>query len=151
MDCISVTEAFKFNGDGFYTWQKKPMYKLKRKSLWGMDDPLEDNLSSSSTQDKHKALGIIAKDLHNEVIHHISDVKGAKEACDQLNKFFGSETQHSKIYLLMQFYYFDKEKSDTMAHHINKFKALKQQLIGVKKVIPEDEVITTLFNVAIVW
>lgn len=117
-----------------------------RKGLWGIIDLEGDSTSASSMQDKHKALGIIAEDLSNEVIHHISDVKDAKQAWDQLNKIFGTDTKHSKINLLMQFYRFDKDEADSMAHHINKFKALKQQLAGIKKVIPEDEAIAVLLN-----
>ena len=46
----------------------------------------------------------------------------------------------------MQFYRFDKMESDSMTTHINKFKAIKQQLAGIKKIIPDDEAIAVLLN-----
>ena len=81
MDCIIVTEAYKFNGDDFDTWQKQIVFNLMRKGLWNIIEPFEDEDSiSSRLQDKHKTLGIIAKNPSNEVIHHISDLKDAKQA-----------------------------------------------------------------------
>ena len=46
----------------------------------------------------------------------------------------------------MQFYRLDKIELDTMAAHINKFKALKQQLAIVKKKVEEDEAVAVLLN-----
>ena len=46
----------------------------------------------------------------------------------------------------MQFYKLSKMEEETMHAHFNKFKAIKQQLLGVKKDIPEDEAIAVLLN-----
>lgn len=46
----------------------------------------------------------------------------------------------------MQFYHLDKNELDTMIAHINKFKALMQQLAGVKKKVEEDGVAIVLLN-----
>ena len=48
--------------------------------------------------------------------------------------------------LLMQFYHLDKNESDTMIAHINKFNALKQPLAGVNKRVEEDEATVVLLN-----
>ena len=125
MDNTEIAMA-KFNGDGFFTWQMKSMYTLMRKGLWELIEPNEDSESSPSTLDNHKALGIIAQGLGDEVIHHIAGIKNAKLAWEQLNNLFGSETKSSKMNLLMQFYLLNKNESHIMTAHINKFKALKQ-------------------------
>lgn len=84
--------------------------------------------------------------LSDEVIHHIAGIKEAKRAWQELNKVFGNETKNSKINLLMQFYKLDLENNGTMTQHINKFKAIKQQLCAIDKNVDEDEAIAVLLK-----
>lgn len=46
----------------------------------------------------------------------------------------------------MQFYKMNKEDSVNMAAHVNKFNAIKQQLMSVKRQIFDDEAIFVLLN-----
>ena len=46
----------------------------------------------------------------------------------------------------MQFYRLTKLDEETIPAHFNKFKAIKQQLLGVKKQIPDDEATVVLLN-----
>ncbi len=136
----------RFNGDGFFTWQSKTMYTLMRKGLWSLIEP-EDGTSSENTSQMHqKALGIIAQNLGDEVLHHITGLRDANKAWEELNKVFGSESKSSKMNLLMQFYKLNKRENESMTAHINNFKALKQQLKSIQKDIPQDEAIAVLLN-----
>ncbi len=136
----------RFNGDGFFTWQSKTMYTLMRKGLWSLIEPTTDESSEESSQMHQKALGIIAQNLGDEVLHHITGIRDAKKAWTQLNQVFGSESKSSKMNLLMQFYKLDKKESESMAAHISNFKAIKQQLMSIKKEIPQDEAVAVLLN-----
>ena len=133
----------KFNGDGFFTWQSKTMYLLMRKGLWHL---IEDDDLKMEPLDNHKALGLIAQSLGDDVISHIAGIMDAKEAWLELNRVFGTESKSSKINLLMQFYKLDKKESETMVQHISKFKGIKQQLSALKKVIEEDESMAVLLK-----
>lgn len=133
----------KFNGDGFFTWQSKTMYLLMRKGLWHL---IEDDDVKMEPLDNHKALGLIAQSLSDDVISHIAGIMDAKEAWLELNRVFGTDSKSSKINLLMQFYKLDKKESETMVQHISKFKGIKQQLSALKKVIEEDESMAVLLK-----
>ncbi|MCO5564714.1 hypothetical protein L7F22_018381 [Adiantum nelumboides] len=134
----------KFNDDNIFTWQSKTMYLLMRKGLWNFI--MGDSSTVVTMQDNHKAFGLIAQSLGDEVIAHIAGITDAKQAWNALNRIFGTVSKSSKINLLMQFYKLDKKANETMVTHINKFKALMQHLIGVKKEILEDEQIAVLLN-----
>ena len=135
----------KFNGDNFFTWQSKTMYLLMRKGLWHLITG-ESTTSEIDAHANHKALGLIAQFLGDDVISHITGIMNAKAAWDELNKIFGTQSKSSKINLLMQFFKLNKEDNETMVVHINKFKAIKQQLLAVKKETPDDEAIGVLLN-----
>ena len=116
-----------------------------RKDLWGIIEPIEG--TSDVTPQKHqKALGIIPHNLGDEVLHHITGLRDAKKAWDELNQVFGTESKSSKINLLMQFYRFNKKGGESMASHINNFKALKHQLKSIKKEIAHNEAVAVLLN-----
>lgn len=145
-----MNEANKFNGEGFFTWQTKCMYTLMRKDLWDLIDGEGEEISMGSQSDKrtrnNKALGIIAQNLGNDVIHHIVGIKDVKLAWEQLNKVFGTESKSTKMHLLMQFFKLDKKEGISMTQHINTFKALKQQLHTVNKRLEDDEAIAVLLS-----
>ncbi|MCO5604783.1 hypothetical protein L7F22_058954 [Adiantum nelumboides] len=134
----------KFNDDNFFTWQSKTMYLLMQKSLWNLI--VGDSTTVFTAQDNHKALGLIAQSLGDDVISHIAGIMDAKEAWNALNREFGTASKSSKTNLLMQFYKLKKKDDETLIAHLNKFKALKQQLLGVQKQIPDDEAIAVLLN-----
>ncbi|KAI5073696.1 hypothetical protein GOP47_0011709 [Adiantum capillus-veneris] len=46
----------------------------------------------------------------------------------------------------MQLYKLKKKDDESLMAHLNKFKALKQQLLGVQKQSPDDEAIAVLLN-----
>ena len=78
----------KFNGDNFFTWQSKTMYLLMRKGLWNL---IAGNTSSEvDAQANHKALGLIAQYLGDDVISHITIIMDAKFSWEELNKVFGT-------------------------------------------------------------
>ncbi|MCO5603493.1 hypothetical protein L7F22_057644 [Adiantum nelumboides] len=134
----------KFNGDNFFTWQSKTMYLLMRKGLWNLI--VGDSTTVFTAQDNHKALGLIAQSLGDDVISHIAGIMDAREAWNALNREFGTASKSSKTNLLMKFYKLKKKDDETLAAHLNKFKELKQQLLRVQKQIPDDEAIAVLLN-----
>ncbi|MCO5566294.1 hypothetical protein L7F22_019970 [Adiantum nelumboides] len=135
-----------FNGDNFFTWQSKTMYLLMRKGLWHLIEPHSDAPGPPTLAANQKALGLIAQSLGDDVMSHIAGAMDAKEAWNALNQEFGTASKSSKTNLLMQFYKLKKKDDETLVAHLNKFKALKQQLLGVQKQIADDEAIAVLLN-----
>eukprot|EP00250_Pteridium_aquilinum_P014332 c21921_g1_i1 orf=18-311(-) len=96
MEELNASEINKFNREGFFTWQTKCMYTLMRKNLWdSIEEEDEEESNTTSLADKrsknNKALGIIAQNLGNDVIHHIAGIKDVKHAWKQTNMIFGTE------------------------------------------------------------
>ena len=136
------------------------MYHLMRKDLWDLFEDEEEDVNKEDAKGEgdakvhpktktwkkmnNKALGIIAWGLSDDVLHHISGIRDAKKAWEELDRIFGTQAKNSKVKLLMQFYKLDVKDSPSMTVHINKFKSLKTQLATLKKTIDEDEAIAVL-------
>lgn len=136
-------DVSKFNGEQFHTWQTKTMYLLMRKDLWGLvdgrDECPEGNRKDTWISKNEKALGLIALSLNDEIIHHIIGITEAKDAWDELNRLFGSQTKNSKIKLLMQFYKLELKENEPLTSHLNKYKSIKQQLATIGRNVEDDE------------
>jgi len=67
----------KFNGDGFFTWQSKTMYLLIQKGLWHLID--DEVKMEPLIINNHKALGLIAQSLSDDMINYITSIMDAKK------------------------------------------------------------------------
>lgn len=126
----------KFRGNNFYHWKVKMELLLASLDLWDIVDESEDPPSLDASPKDHKdfkrrekkAFGMIATNLDEANFSHIIHCKGAAEAWKTLCNIYESKNLSNILFTRRKFFTCKMEEGEDLMAHVNKVKALANQL-----------------------
>ena len=142
----------RFIGENFHTWQTRLKFLLQKKELWKF---ISSDASQIPTTREAKAqwdladtktLSIIALNLGDQYLHHISNLDSAKSAWETLDQLFGATCKNAKINLKLQLFKLNMNPGDSFPIHLNEFKSILSQLASIKAPMDEDDCIALLLK-----
>ena len=93
-----------------------------------------------------KAFAILALNLSDSQLAHIRSCKTPAEAWAKLCNIHEAKSLANILYLRRKFFTVKMEEEDDMLAHINKVKALADQLNGANVTITEGDIVMTLLE-----
>ena len=142
----------RFTGNNFHTWQTRLRFLLQKKELWKVIDtddalvPITREARAQWDVLDTKTLAIIALNLGDEYLHHISNLSTTKEAWKILNHLFGATGKNAKINLKLQLFKLTLKPGTPFPIHLNEFKGLLTQLASIKATVDEEDSIALLLK-----
>ena len=142
----------RFTGNRFHTWQTRLRFLLQKKELWKVIDtddalvPITREARAQWDVLDTKTLAIIALNLGDEYLHHISNLSTTKEAWKILNHLFGATGKNAKINLKLQLFKLTLKPGTPFAIHLNDFKGLLTSIASIKATVDEEDSIALLLK-----
>lgn len=135
----SLKVVEKFRGDDFHVWKAKMELQLATLDLWDIVDESEvaPSLEASLEVQKDfqrrekKALGTIAMNLDETNFTHIISCKRAADAWKTLCNIHESRNLSNILWSRQKFFTVKMEEGEDLIAHVNKVKALANQLAVV--------------------
>lgn len=144
----------KFDGVNFHLWKFKMEMVMAEKELWEIVDGSEEPPSSDAearvrtayTRREKKAFAILALNLSDSQLSHIRSCKTPAEAWAKLCNIHEAKSLVNILFLRRKFFTIKMEENDDMLAHINKVKALADQLNGADVNITDGDIVMTLLE-----
>lgn len=151
-DSLRMVEKFK--GDNFHHWKAKMELLLASLDLWEIVCEEEEAPGVEASIKEHKefkrrekkAFGIIATNLDESNFAHVISCKGAAEAWKTLCNVYESRNLSNVLWSRQKFFTVKMEEGEDLMAHVNKVKALANQLAVIDKPLPEEDVVMTLLS-----
>ncbi len=126
----------KFNGENFSFWKFKMEMVLASMDLWEIVDGFEEAPPSNADPkiikeyQRHvkKAMSIIGINLVDSQLHHIKRCKGPAEAWKTLCNIRETQSLSNILFIRCKLFTCKMQEGEDLLHHINKVKALADQL-----------------------
>ena len=150
----SVRVVDKFNGENFNLWKFKMEMVLASMELWDIvDDSEEPPPSNADLKDKKayqrrvkKAMSVIGLNLVDAQLAHIKSCKGPAEAWKTLCNIHETRSLSNILFIRRKFFTSKMQESDDLLDHINKIKALADQLACLEVPMRDEDVVMTLLD-----
>jgi hypothetical protein len=144
----------KFDGVNFHLWKFKMEMVMAEKELWDIVDGSEEPPQSTTDpgvmqaylRREKKAFAILALNLSDSQLAHIRSCKTPREAWAKLCNIHEAKSLANILFLRRKFFTIKMEEEDDMLAHINKVKALADQLNGADVTISDGDVVMTLLE-----
>ena len=91
-----------------------------------------------------KALATICLSLGDEQLALVRSAKTSKEAWSKLESHYEVKSLANKLFLRKKYFTITMAENDTMMEHVNKLKALAEQLEAIGAAVSEDDQVATL-------
>ena len=144
----------KFDGMNFHLWKFKMEMVMAEKELWDIVDGSEEPPHSTSDprvmqtylRREKKAFAILALNLSDSQLAHIRSCKTPREAWAKLCNIHEAKSLANILFLTRKFFTIKMEEEDDMLVHINKMKALADQLNGAHLTISDGNIVMRLLE-----
>ena len=144
----------KFNGENFGMWKFKMEMILAEKDLWEVVDGSEEPPSEDADpktkkafeRNEKKAFAFIAINLVDRQIAHIRHCKGPAQAWTTLCNIHETKSLSNILFLWHKFFTSKMQEEDDLLDHINKVKALADELACLEAPVTEGDVVMTLLE-----
>ena len=144
----------KFNGENFGMWKFKMEMILVEKDLREVVDGSEEPPSEDADpktkkafeRKEKKAFALIAINLVDRQIAHIRHCKGPAQAWATLCNIHETKSLSNILFLWRKFFTSKMQEEDDLLDHINKVKALADELACLETPVTEGDVVMTLLE-----
>ncbi len=144
----------KFDGVNFHLWKFKMEMVMAEKELWeivdGSEEPpqstMDPRVMQAYMRREKKAFAILALNLSDSQLAHIRSCKTPAEAWAKLCNIHEAKSLANILFLRRKFFTIKMEEEDDMLAHINKVKALADQLNGADVTISDGDIVMTLLE-----
>jgi hypothetical protein len=144
----------KFNGENFNLWKFKMEMVLASMDLWEIVDGSEEAPPSNSDpkvikeyqRRAKKAISTIAINLVDNQLHHIKRCKGPVEAWNTLCNIHETRSLSNILFIRRKFFTCKMQEGEDLLDHINKVKALADQLACLEVPVRDEDVVMTLLE-----
>jgi transposase InsO family protein len=144
----------KFDGVNFHLWKFKMEMVMAEKELWeiveGSEEPpfssTDPRIMQAYTRREKKAFAILALNLADSQLAHIRSCKTPAEAWSKLCNIHEAKTLANILFLRRKFFTIKMGEEDDMLAHINKVKALADQLNGCDVSVTDGDIVMTLLE-----
>ena len=144
----------KFNGENFGMWKFKMEMILAEKDLWEVVDGSEEPPSEDADlktkkafeRKEKKAFALIAINLVDRQIAHIQHCKGPAQAWATLCNIHETKSLSNILFLRRKFFTSKMQEEDDLLDHINKIKALADELACLEAPVMDGDVMMTLLQ-----
>ncbi len=148
MESLKVIE--KFDGGNFHLWKFKMRMMLSKHGLWKFVDgsvtlPNEEVVSADYNKKEMKAFALLCEHLTDAQLAHIQYCDNVKSAWEVLCGVHETKTIGNKLFLRRRFFTIKMQEGDDMLVHINKVKALVDQLCSIEVNITDEDVYMVFF------
>jgi len=144
----------KFNGENFNLWKFKMEMVLASMDLWEIVDGYEEGPPSNADPKiikeyqrcVKKAMSIIGINLVDSQLHHIKRCKGPAEAWKTLCNIHKTRSLSNILFICRKFFMCKMQEGEDLLDHINKVKALADQLACLEVPVRDEDVVMTLLE-----
>ncbi len=148
MESLKVIE--KFDGGNFHLWKFKMRMMLSKHGLWKFVDgsvtlPNEEVVSADYNKKEMKAFTLLCEHLTDAQLAHIQYCDNVKSVWEVLCGVHETKTIGNKLFLRRRFFTIKMQEGDDMLVHINKVKALVDQLCSIEVNITDEDVYMVFF------
>lgn len=144
----------KFKGENFNIWKFKLEIGLASVDLWGLVDKFVAPSPSNTNQKAKKkykkcaknAISIIALNLVDNQLAHTRSCKGLAKVWKTLCIIHETKSLSNNIFVRRKFFTCKMGDYDDLLDHINKIKALTNQLVCLEVLVTNEDVVMTLLK-----
>ncbi len=144
----------KFNGENFNLWKFKMEMVLASMDLWEIVDGSKEappsNVDPKVIKEYQrcakKAMSTIGINLVDSQLHHIKRCKGPVEAWKTLCNIHEMRSLSNIFFIRHKFFRCQMQEWEDLLDHINKVKALVDQLACLEMHVRDEDVVTTLLE-----
>jgi hypothetical protein len=144
----------KFNGENFNLWKFKMEMVLASMDLWEIVDRSAEAAPSNADpkiikeyqRSAKKAMSIIGINLVDSQLHHIKRGKGPAEAWKTLCNIHETRSLSNILFICRKFFTCKMQEGEDLLDHINKVKALADQLACLEVPVRDEDVVMTLLE-----
>ncbi len=144
----------KFHGGNFNLWKFKIEMLLASMDLWDIVDESEEAPSSNADpkvkkeyqRRVKKAMSVIGLNLADNQLAHIKSCKGPSEAWKTLCNIHETKSLSNILFIRRKFFTCKMQESDDLLDHINKVKALADQLACLEVPVRDEDIVMTLLE-----
>lgn len=144
----------KFNGENFGMWKFKMEMILAEKDLWDVADGSEEPPSEDADlktkkafeRKEKKAFALIVTNLADQQIAHIRHCKTPAQAWKTLCNIHETKSLSNILFLRRRFFTTKMQEEDDLLDHVNKIKALADELACLEAPVTEGDVVMTLLE-----
>jgi hypothetical protein len=144
----------KFHGEKFSLWKFKMEMALASVDLWDIVDGSEKAPPSDADpkvlkeyqRRVKKAMSIIVLNLADNQLAHVKSCKGPAEAWKILCNIHETKSLSNILFVRRKFFTCKMEEGDDLLDHVNKVKALADQLAYLEVPVREEDIVMTLLE-----
>ena len=144
----------KFHGEKFSLWKFKMEMALASVDLWDIVDGSEKAPPSDADpkvlkeyqRRVKKAMSIIVLNLADNQLAHVKSCKGPAEAWKILCNIHETKSLSNILFVRRKFFTCKMDEGDDLLDHVNKVKALADQLACLEVPVREEDIVMTLLE-----
>ena len=142
----------KFGGEKFHLWKLKMRMLLEDKDLWdivtGEEERPDEDVGRAQLFDKRarKAHATIVLNFKDSQLMHVSSASSAREVWERLQDLYEAKGLANRLFLRRKLFTCQMSEGDTMIAHVNKVKAMGEQLEAIGAGVSDDDLVMTLLS-----